>query len=159
VAEKVYFSEEGFKKLEAELNHLKTVKRPEVSKAVGHAISLGDLRENGEYESAKHAQGLLEDRIKDLEDRLSRATIVQAHNIPDGKVALGTAVSLKDLDTGEKIRYSIVGPDEADLEALKISVQSLIARSLIGRSEGEEVKVQIPAGVKRFKLLKIEKVI
>jgi len=156
MADKVVLTKGGFDKLMQDLTYLKTVKRQEVSKALAFARELGDLRESGEYESAKHAQALLEDRIKNLEDKLCRVYIVEKHDIPQGLVSLGTAVTVKNLDTGDKVCYTLVGQDEASLEALKISVLSPIGQAFIGKKVNDEAVVTVPAGTRRFKIIKIE---
>ena len=153
---KFVITQEGFEKLQAELAQLKGPKRQEIIRAIAHARELGDLRENAEYDSARHAQALLEDRIKDLEDKLARAAILSAHDIPEGKVSLGTAVTLKNLGNGEELCYTLVGQEEANLELMRISITTPIAKALIGKQVGDEVTVVIPAGTKKFKILGIK---
>ncbi len=156
MAENIVLTQEGYDTLIKELDHLKKVKRPEISKAIGAARELGDLRENGEYESARHAQALLEDRIKELEDKLSRVKILQKHLMPEGKVCLGTSVTVRNTESGEQTCYTLVGQDEANLEKLKISITSPIAKALLGKEAGNEVEARVPAGIKKFKIISIK---
>lgn len=151
-----YVSREGREKLVEELKHLKTVRRPEVVRALEEARAHGDLKENAEYEAAKQAQSLLESRIRELEDKLSRAVILDEEEITGEHVSIGCTVVLKDTTTGEEERYSLVGEEETDLANGRISIRTPIAKGLIGRKTGETVEIQVPAGTLRYEILRIE---
>ena len=144
--EKVPMTPESHAALLAELQNLKQIERPKISKEIGIAREHGDLRENAEYHAAKEKQGMIEGRIAEVEDRISRADVIDPSTLSGEKVKFGAYVSLEDLDSGKKVRYRIVGPDEADLKKGSISVTSPLARSLIGRAAGDEVTVQAPGG-------------
>ena len=153
--EKVILSREGYEKLVEELKFLKTKKRREVANQLEHARALGDLRENAEYETAKEAKHQLESRIADLEGRLSRAQVVDPDDLPRDKAYLGTTLELKNLDTGETLRYTLVAQDEADFTKGKISVTSPIGTGLLGKAPKEIVEIQVPAGKMKFEILTI----
>jgi len=138
--------------LREELKHLKSVKRPAVIEAIATARAHGDLSENAEYHAAKEQQSFLEGRIKELEDRLGRAHIIDPSTIGSEKIVFGATVSLIDLDEGTEVEYQIVGVDEADIEQGKISITSPIARALIGREEGDVAVVQAPGGEREFEI-------
>ena len=151
----LYLSREGYEKLREELKYLKTVKRRKLSKEIGHAIAQGDISENAEYDAAKEAQGLNEERIAELEDKLSRAQIIDDANIAKDEVRIGATVKLKDLDSGKELQYTFVSELEADFSQGKISVTSPVGRGLLGHKKDEIVKIKIPAGILRYKILKI----
>ncbi len=153
----IHLSREGYEKLRQEVEFLKTVKRRELSKAVGDAIAHGDITENAEYDAAKDAQALNEKRIAEFEERLSRARIIDDEDIPKDEVRIGATVRLKDLDSGEELGYTLVSEIEADYSQGKISVTSPIGRGLLGHKEKETVEIKIPAGVTRYKVLKISR--
>lgn len=153
----VYLTRAGYEKLREELEYLKTTKRREISQAIGEARAQGDLSENAEYDAAKEAQGHCEARIAQLEAKLSEARIIEDMNIPSDKVYIGAVVSLEDLDSGEKIQYTMVSVEEADYETNKLSIVSPIGKGLMGKAAGEEVEVQVPAGTLRYKIVKIER--
>jgi transcription elongation factor GreA len=153
----VYLSREGYEKLREELEYLKTTKRREISKAIGEARLQGDLSENAEYDAAKEAQGHCEARIAELEGKLSNVRIIEDLNIPSDKVYIGAIVTLQDLDSGETLKYTMVSPEEADYESNKLSIMSPVGKGLLGKSEGQDVDVQVPAGTLRYKVLKIER--
>lgn len=153
----VYLSREGYEKLREELEYLKTTKRREISKAIGEARLQGDLSENAEYDAAKEAQGHCEARIAELEGKLSNVRIIEDLNIPSDKVYIGAIVTLQDLDSGETMKYTMVSPEEADYESNKLSIMSPVGKGLLGKSEGQDVDVQVPAGTLRYKVLKIER--
>lgn len=143
--------------LKQELQHLKSVARPEIIAAIAEARSHGDLSENAEYEAAKEKQGFIEGRIAELENKLSHAQIIDPKGIhADGRIVFGATVALEDLETGEKVRYQIVGDDEADIKSQKISINSPIARALIGKEEGEIAEVQAPSGLREYEILVVE---
>src|SRR5574344_1164462 len=142
---------QGAKALEDELKHLKSVIRPQITQAIAEARELGDLKENAEYHAAREQQGMVEARIRDIEGRLQNAQIIDVSAIPHtGKVIFGTTVDIANCDTDEGVTYQIVGDDEADIKAGKISVSSPIARALVGKEEGDVVTVQTPGGVVEY---------
>lgn len=137
----------GAERLREELKHLKTKERPKVVAAIAEARAHGDLKENAEYHAAKEQQGFLEARIKEIEAKLSHAQVIDIAKLPqNGKVVFGTTVVLLNLDTDDEVTYQIVGDDEADLKENKISVNSPIARAIIGKEEGDAVNVKTPGG-------------
>lgn len=137
----------GAEKLRAELNELKSVQRPKISKAIAEAREHGDLKENAEYHAAREQQSFCEGRITEIESKLAESEIIDIKEIePSGRVIFGTTVSLYNINTDESVTYQIVGEDEADVPAGKISVISPIARAVMGKSEGDEVVVNAPAG-------------
>jgi transcription elongation factor GreA len=147
---------QGAESLRAELNELKTVKRPAVIAAIAEARAHGDLKENAEYHAAREQQGFIEGRIKDIESKLSHAQIIDVTTLgAGGKVVFGATVVLLDLNTDEEKTYQIVGVDEADLKHGKISVTSPVARALIGRIEGDEVALEAPGGTHEFEILEV----
>ena len=151
----VYLSREGLQKLQDELRQLRTDERPKVRRALQRAREFGDLSENAEYSAAKERLMFLEQRIGRLEETLSRARPIEAENIPDDKVYIGATVQLLDLAKGGELSYTLVSPEEADFEQGKISTVSPIGRGLLGKEEGEEVQITVPAGVLHYKILKI----
>lgn len=153
--ERVPMTQEGFVQLEAELQRLKSVERPRIIQAIAEARAHGDLSENAEYHSAKEAQGLNEASIADLEDKLSRADVIDITSMAGNTVKFGATVKLVDEDTDEKTSYKIVGDLEANLREGKISISSPIARALIGRSVGDSVEVTTPKGPRSFEILDV----
>ena len=153
--DRVILTREGYDKLVEELNFLKTKKRREVANQLEFARSLGDLRENAEYETAKEAKHQLEQRIADLEAKLSRAQIVDPKDLPEGKAFLGAKLELKNLDTGDTFSYMLVAQDEADFSKGKVSVTSPIGKGLLGKEVEDVAEIQVPAGKVRLKILKI----
>ena len=154
--EKVYMSKDGFEKLKKELNEMKMVKRAEIQEAIATAREFGDLKENAEYHAAREAQGLLEAKIRQLDDRLARTEIVDSSNIPTDAVHFGAKVEVKDLDTGDIENYELVGAGDDDPINDKILVSSPFAQAFLEHKVGDEVEVNAPAGVLRYKILKIE---
>jgi transcription elongation factor GreA len=143
----------GEKALREELDRLKTADRPRVIAAIADAREHGDLKENAEYHAAREEQGFIEGRITELEGKLSNAQVIDVAAIPNsGKVIFGTTVAIINCDTDETVRYQIVGDDEADIKAGKISVNSPIARGLIGKSEGEIASIQTPKGFVEYEI-------
>jgi transcription elongation factor GreA len=140
--------------LEQELDKLKTMDRPEVIKAIAEARSHGDLSENAEYDAAKNKQAFIEGRIAELEAKLSLAQIIDPLQIDsDGKIIFGAFVNLIDLETDKEIKYQIVGDDEANLKLGKISINSPVAKSLIGKEIGNIVEVKAPGGIKEYEII------
>jgi transcription elongation factor GreA len=155
--EEVYLTREGQRRLLDELEHLKTTKRRQLSKAVGEARAHGDITENAEYDAAKDAQAQNEKRIAELEQKLSQARIIDDHDIPSDVVLIGATVELKDLDSGEELKYLLVSEVEADYTQGKISISSPVGSALLNHKENETVEIKIPAGVLRYKILKISR--
>jgi transcription elongation factor GreA len=145
----------SYEKLKEELKHLKTVERPKISQEIGTARELGDLKENAEYHAAKERQGMIEARIKDLEIKVGLAEVIDPSKLSGDRIVFGATVVLTDLQNDEEVRYQIVGDDEADLKANKISISSPIARALIGRVEGDEAHVHSPKGVREYEISKV----
>ena len=146
----------GAEKLRVELQHLKSVERPAVIQAIAEARAQGDLSENAEYDAAKEKQGFIEGRIADLEGKLANAQIIDPASLDaDGRVVFGATIELEDAESGDTVTYQIVGDDEADIKAGKISVSSPIARALIGKYAGDSVDVQAPGGVRHYEVLDV----
>jgi transcription elongation factor GreA len=144
---------EGAEALREELQRLKTTDRQRISAAIAEARAHGDLKENAEYHAAREQQGLVEARIRDIEARLANSVVIDIGKIePTGKVIFGTTVDLVNLDTDQRVTYRIVGEDEADIKASRISNTSPIARALLGKEEGDVVKVQTPGGVVEYEI-------
>jgi transcription elongation factor GreA len=154
--ERVPMTAEGFKKLEAELHRLKSEERPRIIQAISEARSHGDLSENAEYHSAKEAQGLNEARVAELEDKMSRAEVIDTSKLSGNSIKFGATVTLVDEDTDEKVKYKIVGDLEASVKDGKISISSPIARALIGKSKGDTAEVTTPKGSRSYEILKVE---
>ncbi|QKT02591.1 transcription elongation factor GreA [Ectothiorhodospiraceae bacterium 2226] len=153
---KVPLTARGAEKLREELQRLKSVDRPNVIKAIAEARAHGDLKENAEYHAAREQQGFIEGRIAELEGKLANAQIIDVTTLnPSGKVVFGATVDLADEASGAEVTYQIVGEDEADIKAGLISVNSPIARALIGKEEGEVALVQAPGGEKEFEILAV----
>jgi transcription elongation factor GreA len=146
----------GAEKLREELHRLKTVDRPWVINAIAEARAQGDLSENAEYEVAKDRQGFIEGRIQEVEGKLSAAQIIDPTEVDaGGKVVFGSTVDLEEETSGDKVRYQIVGEDEADLKLGLVNISSPIARALIGKEEGDTAEVQAPGGVKRYEIVAV----
>ena len=154
--ERVPMTSEGYQHLEAELHRLKSVERPRIIQAIAEARAHGDLSENAEYHSAKEAQGLNEAKVADLEDKLSRAEVIDPAKLSGDTVKFGATVSLIDEDTDEKVTYKIVGDLEANVREGKISISSPIARAIIGKTKGDTCEVTAPKGARSFEILKVE---
>jgi transcription elongation factor GreA len=146
----------GAEILKAELHKLKTVERPSVINAISEARAQGDLSENAEYEAAKERQGFVEGRIQEVEGKLSAAQIIDPASLDaGGRVVFGSTVELEDEDTGDRVKYQIVGEDEADLKLGLINISSPIARALIGKEEGDTAVVQAPGGEKSYEVVAV----
>ena len=154
---KVPITARGAEKLQQELQQLKTVDRPRVIEAIAEARAHGDLKENAEYHAAREQQGFIEGRIKDIEGKLSNATIIDVTTMQaDGKVIFGSTVSVADEETGDELEYQIVGEDEADIKNNKISYSSPIARALIGKTEGDITEVNTPGGIRSLEIVEVK---
>lgn len=154
---KVPITVKGAKKLQDELQQLKIVERPSVIEAIATARAHGDLKENAEYHAAREQQGFIEGRIKDIEAKLSNATIIDVTTLKNtGKVVFGTTLVVADEETGDEVTYQIVGDDEADIKQDMISISSPIARALIGKQEGDIVEVKTPGGVRELEIIEVK---
>ena len=146
----------GAEKLRVELQHLKSVERPSVIEAIAEARSYGDLSENAEYDAAKERQAFIEGRIKEVELKLSNEQIIDPALLDaDGRCVFGATLDLEDQDSGDQVTYQIVGEDEADIKTGKISVNSPIARALIGKYAGDVAQVQAPGGLREYEVLDV----
>jgi transcription elongation factor GreA len=146
---------EGAARLREELIQLKSVERPAVIQAIATAREHGDLKENAEYHAARDKQSFIEGRIKEIEDKLARAEVIDLSKVGGDRVAFGATVKVSNADTGEEAAYKILGADESDLAKGSISVTSPLARSLIGKQVGDEVKVRMPGGERTYEILDI----
>lgn len=147
---------QGAERLKEELKHLKTVERPAVIRAIAEARSHGDLSENADYDAAKERQGFVEGRIAEIEHKLAGAHVIDPQAIhAEGRVVFGATVEIEDLDSGDRVIYQIVGDDEADIKHGKISINSPIARALIGKTEGDAAEVEAPGGVRAYEVVRI----
>ena len=147
---------EGHAALDAELKHLKSVERPAVIAAIAEAREHGDLSENAEYHAAKEKQSFIEGRVAELEDKLARAEVIDVTKLKGDKVVFGATVTLIDADTEKEVTYRIVGEDEADISKGKVSIQSPIARALIGKTVGDEAEVAAPGGARVYEIENVE---
>ncbi|MDO9587202.1 MAG: transcription elongation factor GreA [Brevundimonas sp.] len=154
--EKVPMTAEGYRVLDDQLKQLKSVERPSVISAISEAREHGDLSENAEYHAAKERQGWIEGQIADIEDKISRAQVIDVSRLNGNQVMFGATVTVVDEDTEEESRYQIVGEHEADVKAGKVSIASPIARALISKEVGDVVEVNTPGGVKAYEILKVE---
>lgn len=154
---KVPITLRGAELLRAELHKLKTVDRPAIVAAIAEARSHGDISENAEYDSAKERQGFIEGRIQEVEGKLSNAQIIDPASLDaDGRVVFGATVELEDQENSKVVTYQIVGDDEADLKLGKISLNSPVARALIGKFAGDIAEVQAPGGVREYEILDVK---
>jgi transcription elongation factor GreA len=153
----IYLSREGYERLRLELEQLKNVKRREISKAIGEARAHGDLSENAEYDAAKDAQGYNEKKISELEEKLGRARILEDENIPVDQVLIGATVKLKDMDSGEDLQYTFVDEEESDYSQNRLSISSPVGSGLLGHKENEVVLIKVPAGMLKYKIIKISR--
>ena len=146
----------GYKALDEELKRLKSTERPSVIAAISEARSHGDLSENAEYHAAKERQGWIEGQIAEIEDKISRAQVIDVSKLSGTAVKFGATVSVIDEDTEEEGRYQVVGEHEADVKAGRISLTSPLARAMIGKTTGDVVEVPTPGGVKAYEIVKVE---
>jgi transcription elongation factor GreA len=154
--EKVPMTAEGYASLDEELKRLKTLERPAVIAAISEARAHGDLSENAEYHAAKERQGWIEGRIAEIEDKISRAQVIDVSRLSGDNVKFGATVSLVDEDTEEDARYQIVGDHEADVRSGRISLSSPLSRAMIGKAVGDVVEVSTPGGIKAYEITKVE---
>lgn len=150
-----YYTEEGFKKLREELEHLKNVERPKASQAIAEARDKGDLSENAEYDAAKEAQGMLEMRIAKMEELMANARLIDESQLDTSKVLVLSTVKIKNTQNNMQMTYTLVAESEADLKAGKISVTSPIGKGLLGKSVGDLAEVKVPNGTMTFEVLEI----
>jgi transcription elongation factor GreA len=153
---RVPITRDGYEKLKIELQRLQKEERPMVIKAIEEARAHGDISENAEFEAAKEKQGLVEGRIQDLTQRVANSEIIDLPEDVDGRVIFGCKVIVEDLETGEVSSYRLVGPYEADVQAGTISITSPLGKALIGKEEGDEIKVQTPKGVRNIEIHEIQ---
>lgn len=153
---RVLMTPSGFDKLRADLQRFKHVERPRVIKDIEEALAHGDLSENSEFESAKERQSFIEGKIMELEAKLASAEIIDPSTLKADRVVFGATVSLLDVETEEEVQYQIVGGDEADVKAGRISYESPIGRALMGKQIEDEVRVEVPRGTREFEVINIE---
>lgn len=152
-----YFTEAGLKKLQDELDHLISVERPKISQQIAEARDKGDLSENAEYDAAKEAQGMLELRISKLQTKVANARIIDESKMDSSKVLILSTVQIRNLKNGTTMTYTLVPEEEADLKKARISVDSPIARGLLGKKVGDKVDIQVPAGIIPFEIIDIKR--
>jgi transcription elongation factor GreA len=152
---RVPITREGYNELLKALTHMKSVERPQIMREIEAARAHGDLSENAEYHAAKEKQGHVEAKIRDLENKLGESDIVETTTLPGDKVVFGSVVALENLETGETVKYRLVGPHEADIKKNRISVTSPIGRALVGRAPGDVATVHAPGGRREYEVIRI----
>lgn len=152
---KIPMTAEGFGRLDSELRHLKSTERPAIIRAIAEARTNGDLSENAEYHAARERQSFIEGRVAELEDKLARAEVIDVSRLSGKQVTFGATVTVLDEDTDEKMKYQIVGQDESDIRAGRLSVSSPLARALIGKKVRDVVEVATPGGSKSYEIVKV----
>ena len=152
---RVPITKEGYNELLKELEHMKGVERPRISKEIEAAREHGDITENAEYDAAKEKQGHMEAKIRDLENKLGESDIIETVGLPDDRVVFGSIVVLENLETGEKVRYKLVGPHEADIKKNKVSVTSPLGRAIMRKAPGDVATVEAPGGRKEYEVMRI----
>jgi transcription elongation factor GreA len=155
MTKKVPMTPEGYARLAEELKRLKTIERPAVIRAIAAAREHGDLSENAEYHAARERQSFIEGRVMELEDQLARAEVIDASKLSGKRVMFGATVRLVDEETEEEVTYRIVGPLEADIQQGLLSIESPLARALLGKEAGDEVEVDTPRGTRYFEILEV----
>jgi transcription elongation factor GreA len=153
--ERIPVTKEGFETLKKELENLKKFARPKNIKAIEEARAHGDLSENAEYAAAKDRQGFIEGRINELEFKLANIDIIETDKLPKDRAVFGCKVVLENTETGEDVRYQLVGPDESDIQNGRISVSSPLGKAIIGRKPGDELSLQVPGGRRTYELVEI----
>ena len=153
--DKVPLTRKGYETLKKELEKLKRVDRPQNITAIEEARAHGDLSENAEYAAAKDRQGFLEGRISELEYKIASVDVIDTKKLPKDRVVFGTTVLLENVDTGEDVEYQLVGPDESDISAGRISVTSPLGKAILGKKPGDELTVQTPGGKRSYELVEI----
>ena len=149
-------TQEGYQRLQEELKRLIRVDRPKVVQDIAEARSHGDLSENAEYDAAKERQAFIEGRIKELNDKIARAQVINPAELDSEKVVFGATVTLFDVDSGNEVTYQIVGEDEADIKAGKLSINSPVGKALIGHRLDDEVRINVPSGMKMYEIIDIK---
>ncbi|MBT8195632.1 MAG: transcription elongation factor GreA [Bacteroidia bacterium] len=152
-----YYTPEGLQKLKDELEQLKSVERPAISKQIAEARDKGDLSENAEYDAAKEAQGMLELKISKMEDTVANARLVDESKIDSSRVSILSKVTIENSSNGQKMNYVLVAENEADLKAGKISVSSPIGKGLLGKEKGDTAEIEVPNGKLKFKIVEISR--
>ena len=152
---RVPVTREGYESLKRELEHLKRVERPQNIKAIEEARAHGDLSENAEYAAAKDRQGFIQGRIGELEYKLGNCDIIESAELPKDRVVFASKVLLENIDTGEDVKYQLVGPDESDIENGRISISSPLGRAMLGKRPGDEVTIDVPGGKRNYELVEI----
>jgi transcription elongation factor GreA len=152
-----YYTEEGLKKLQEELNHLKNVERPHISQQIAEARDKGDLSENAEYDAAKDAQGMLELKISKLEEVLASARLIDESKLDSSKALVLSIVKIKNKSNGQVMTYTLVAENEADLKLGKISVSSPIGKGLLGKKVGDTAEISVPSGKMKFEIIEIKR--
>ncbi|MCP3177894.1 MAG: transcription elongation factor GreA [Desulfuromonadales bacterium] len=156
MTDSVPMTREGYQRLQEELKNLIRVERPKVVQDIAEARGHGDLSENAEYDAAKNRQGFIEGRIKELNDKIARAQVINPAELDTDKVVFGAKVTLFDVDSGVETTYQIVGEDEADIKFGKISITSPVGKALIGHQLDEEVRIKVPSGLKVYEIIDIK---
>ena len=156
MTDSVPMTREGYQRLQEELKKLIRVERPKVVQDIAEARGHGDLSENAEYDAAKNRQGFIEGRIKELNDKIARAQVINPAELDTDRVVFGAKVTLFDVDSGAETTYQIVGEDEADIKLGKISVTSPVGKALIGHQLDEEVRIKVPSGIKVYEIIDIK---
>ena len=154
--QRIPMTPEGYKVLQERLKHLKSVERPRIIAAIEEARGHGDLSENAEYDAAKERQQQISQQMQEIEHKLSLAQVIDPATITSKKVLFGATVTVSDISTGDTLTYTLVGSDESDIQAGKISIDAPIGRAFIGKEEGDEVKVQTPKGVREFEIVAVK---
>lgn len=154
--EKFLITKEGFERLRSTLDNLKNIERPKIIQAIATARELGDLRENAEYHSAKDKQGFIEAQIKDYEDKVARAEVIDILKQSGTKIKFGATVELEDLDSGKKFKYKIVSEFESDIDKGLISNSSPVAKALLNKEVGDEVEIRVPSGVANYEIISVK---
>ncbi len=157
MSDRIRLTRIGYDKLKADYEELTTKKRREIARALEHARAFGDLKENAEYDAAKNAQALNEKRISELSDRLSRAELLDDSDLAKDVILIGASAKLRDLESDDEFEYTFVSAEEADYAANKISISSPIGQTLLGHKVGDEVQIRVPAGILKYKVLKISR--
>ena len=156
MSDSIPMTREGYLRLQEELKRRVRVDRPKVVQDIAEARGHGDLSENAEYEAAKERQAFIEGRIKELNDKIARAQVINPADLDTDKVVFGATVTLFDVDSGSEVTYQIVGEDEADIKAGKISVTSPVGKALIGHQLDDEVRIKVPSGIKMYEVIDIK---
>ena len=153
---KIPMTADGYARLEEELKQLKTIERPAIIRAIAEAREHGDLSENAEYHAARERQSFIEGRVLELEDKISRAEIIDVSKLSGKVIKFGATVTLIDEDTDEKSAYQIVGEDEADIKSKRLAITAPLARALVGKKVGDQVEVTTPGGSKSYEIAKVQ---